>query len=110
MPARFASLTLAFWLMVSVFVWPHSGMDKVLVGTLWSWAFVLMAAGALFEPRVRFGNAALGAILALYALFAVHAVGFTRWHDFAVGVAFVGLAMIPSAPMQRRDPIDASSV
>lgn len=99
--ARVVSLILSFWLMVSVFFWPHNAQEWMTVGVYWAWVFVVMAAAAFVEPRVRFGSAILGVVLAVYALLAHHAVGFTRWHDFAVGVLFVGLSIVPSQPLVR---------
>jgi hypothetical protein len=101
MLARGISVLLAFWLMVSVFLWPHGAQESMAVGLYWAWILVVMSASAFVEPRIRYGAAALGFVLAIYSLFAHHAVAFTRWHDFAVGVLFMILAVFPSAPVMR---------
>lgn len=101
MYARWLSLILSFWLMVSVFFWPHSAQEWMAVGTMWAWALVVMSGAAFVEPRVRYGAGALGLVLAVYSLAAHHEVGFTRWHDFIVGVLFMAQAAVPSRPVLR---------
>ena len=101
MVARWVSVALSLWLMVSVFVWPHNAAESVTVGLYWAFLFGLLSAGAFVEPTVRYGAAALGFVLAVYALFAKHEVPFTRWHDFLVGAAFVALAAVRSPGLAR---------
>lgn len=101
MIARWVSLILGFWLMVSVFFWPHSAQEWMAVGTMWAWSFVVLSAASFVEPRVRYGAAALGIVLAVYSLVVHHDVVFTRWHDFAIGILFVVQAAVPSKPVLR---------
>lgn len=101
MKARLASLALSCWLIASVFVWPHNGTEITLVGAVWGFVFVIMSFAAFVEPPIRYGNAALGAVLGVYALFGAHQSSFTRWHDLAVGLAFVGLSAVRSVPVER---------
>jgi len=101
MAARVVSLVLSFWLMVSVFFWPHLPQESMVVGLYWAWLFTVISAASFVEPRVRYGGAVLGVVLCVYALVATHAVRFTRWHDFAIGVLFVLLAAVPSRPILR---------
>ena len=101
--ARAASLVLSLWLMVSIFFWPHGARESMVVGLYWAWVLALLAAAAFVEPRVRYGGAVLGAVLAVYSLFAPHASPVTRWHDFAVGVLIALLAAVPSRPLIRHD-------
>ena len=101
MYARWGSLILSFWLMVSVFFWPHTAQEWMAVGTIWAWLLVVMSGAAFVEPGVRWGGAVLGVVLAAFSLFAHHEVAFTRWHDFLVGLLFIAQAFVPSAPVMR---------
>ena len=103
MAARFVTLALSFWLMVSVFFWPHLPQEAMVVGLCWAWVFTVISAASFVEPRVRYGGTVLGVVLAIYALAANHAVRFTRWHDFIVGVLFVLLSAVPSRPILRHE-------
>jgi hypothetical protein len=112
MVARFASLALSCWLILSVFLWPHNGTETTLVGAIWGFVFVIMSFAAFVEPPIRFGNAALGGVLGLYALAGSHLSAITRWHDLAVGLAFVGLSLVRSVPIERDEfhfPVRSSS-
>ena len=113
MIARLASLGLSCWLILSVFLWPHNGTEVTLVGAVWGFVFVIISFGAFVEPPIRYGNAALGAVLGIYALAGSHLSPITRWHDLAVGLAFIGLSLVKSVAIERdefRFPVRTRSV
>ena len=101
MPYRIASSALGFWLMLSVFLWPHDptrGFADFFVGSL------LLLAGfcGIFLRLFRFFETLLGLWL-VWSAFALSAMSLTgRLHDGLLGLVVVALSVVPGRLADER--------
>ncbi len=103
---RIVNLLLGAWLFASVLLWRHwgpEGFDTLITGLL----VITVAPLAVWAPRLRFGGAFLGVWLAFMTLVLVHARRFTFFHDLAVAIAIVLIALVPSRPWEYRERAEA---
>jgi hypothetical protein len=98
---RAANALLGAWLVASVFLWRHwgpEGFNTLVTGLL----VITVAPIAVWAPRLRFGSAFLGGWLFVTTLVLVHARRLTFFHDLALAIAILALALVPSRPWQYR--------
>lgn len=83
------------WLLISAFLWPHSASAETntwIVGA----SIAIVAAWALFTPRVRWVNTLLASWLGLSTLFIYHLTIGTLWNNLAVAIIVFVSSMIPT--------------
>jgi hypothetical protein len=87
-PARYLNLGLASWILVSAYLWPHSG-PQFLVTIVVGAVVAIVAPFEVGSPLVRRINMAAGAALALAAIALPRASGPTLWHNMLLGALLV---------------------
>jgi hypothetical protein len=109
-PARYVNLALASWLLVSAYLWRHSG-PQFLVTVLVGAVVAIAAPFAMGSPLVRKITMGAGAVLALAAVALPHASALTLWHNAFVGLLLVAVSFFgpPHGIMAARPeaPADA---
>lgn len=107
--ARYTNAGLGAWLVLSAFIWPHSGASQTntwIVGL----GIAVVALVALRAPAARFLNSAMGAWLVISTWFIMpHVLMGTLWHNVLVGAAVFALSMVasvatPSGGASRQAP------
>ena len=103
--ARYLNLGLASWLLVSVFLWPHSEphfLVAVFVGAL----LAVVAPFEMGSPLVRKIATSAGGLLVLATIALPRQSTLTLWHDGLIGLAIVGISFFgpPHGIMPRRPP------
>lgn len=90
-PARYLNLGVASWLLVSAYLWRHSGPQFMVTITVGAVVAVL----APFEVAsrwVRKINMAAGAALVLAAVVLPRASTLTLWHNVIVGIVLMAIS------------------
>jgi hypothetical protein len=91
-PLQWFSLILGAWLFLSRFVWTHSAAqfaNACIVAVL----YTSLATAALGNPRVRYANVIIAAWLFLSAWLLPRAQDATLWHNVALSIAMIGVAI-----------------
>lgn len=98
--ARVVNVTLATWLFISAFVWPHSPAQFTNTWTMGALCTVI-AGLALSTPAVRYANTLLAAwvFLSAFVLPAQHRG--TVWNNALVAVAIFAISLVPATPSRR---------
>jgi hypothetical protein len=113
-PARYLELGLASWLLISAYLWPHTGAQflvTVAVGAL----IAIVAPFAVGSPRVRQLIMGAGAFLMLAAVAIPHTDPITLWHNAVMGFLFLTVAyfgpphgIVPARPEAPADAYEAT--
>jgi len=99
MPLRVVNIIAGVWLFISAFIWPHTSAQRLntwIIGAL----FVVFAAIAMSDARVRFVNTVLAVWLFFFTLAAPHMSSGTLWNNVIIAVIVFVLSLIP-ARMER---------
>ena len=92
---RIANFLLGFWLVVSVYLWPHAAGERtnvVILGVL----LAVVAVWAMFVHYIHFANVVIGALLFVSTVTTPHASVATTWTQIVVAVAAIVLSIVPS--------------
>lgn len=106
MSGRIVNLVLGFWLVLSAFLWVHSGAQFT---NAWV-SGLLVAAIALAASRVpdlRYANAVMGGWLMVSTFFLPRVSAGTFWNHLVVGLAVLFLSLFPTRSgvrVSRRSP------
>jgi len=101
MTARILGVLLGLWLVVSVFLWPHTsaqGANAVLCGIA---CMALTTVGLYFEPA-RYICAGLGAWIFLSTFLLASSSRATVWNNAVVGIAVFVTALVAGGPDEIR--------
>jgi len=109
-PARYLSLGLASWLLVSAYLWRHSEpqfLVSIFVGAL----VAIIAPFEVGSPRVRLTTMGAGGLLVLAAIVLPRASTFVLWNNVLVGLALGGVAFFgpPHGVVRPRPPAPADA-
>jgi hypothetical protein len=90
------NVALGIWLIVSIWVWPHTAaqaINRLVVGIL---AVIAAGLAALWAPRFRFVNAVLGVYVFATASALPPLSTWSRWNYLFVGALMTACALTPS--------------
>jgi hypothetical protein len=87
-PARYVNMVLGTWILISAYLWPHTGGQFMI--TIFAGAVVALLAPFEVGYRwVRRINLAMGGLLVLTALTLPRMSMATLWHNVIAGIALV---------------------
>jgi hypothetical protein len=108
--ARVLNLMLAGWLLLSAFLWSHSGAQfwNALLGGILVALFAWLATGK--APNARFANTLVGAWLMLSTFYLPSLRQATVWNHMMVGALVLVLSLVATSlgtagPSRRRPPL-----
>lgn len=104
-PARYLNLGLASWLLISAFMWPHSGVQFLVTVTVGA-VVAFFAPFEVASKRVRKINLAAGAALVLAAVVLPRSSTLTLWHNVIVGLGLMAISFFgpPHGIVRPRPP------
>jgi hypothetical protein len=113
-PVRYINLAVASWLLVSAYLWSHSGA-QFLITTFVGAVVAILAPFEVGSRRVRHINMACGAMLALAAVALPGTSTGTAWHNAIFGVVLIALSffgpphgIMPPRPVAPDDAYEAT--
>lgn len=113
-PVRYINLAVASWLLVSAYLWSHSGA-QFLITTFVGAVVAILAPFEVGSRRVRHINMACGAMLALAAVALPGTSTGMVWHNAIFGVVLIALSffgpphgIMPSRPVAPDDAYEAT--
>jgi hypothetical protein len=92
---RWISILAGLWLFLSVFLWRHSP-DALANGWIVGTLIIVAGVGALYRPRLRYANTALGAWMFVSALWIDHVSNITLWNHLIVGFVVIAASLVPT--------------
>lgn len=97
MTARFFNVLAGLWLLISVFMWQHTGAQAANSAVCGIAAMGLALLALYFEPA-RYLGAALGAWVFL-STFLIPADRYTTWNNALIGIAMFVSSLLASGPL-----------
>lgn len=103
---RAINAALGFWLFLSVFLWPHSSIQRTNAWIVSLLVVTAALAGLAGVRRARYLNAVLGGWLAISALFYPRLTELTLWNHVIVGLALAFFGVAPNwRSIRDRHPV-----
>src|SRR4051812_29789757 len=93
--ARYISMALASWLLISTFLWRHAER-QFLIATVVGVLVVAIAPFAVAFPKVWRFDAAMGVLLAIAAFALPHASAASAWHNALIGLSIALVSLMGS--------------